>query len=204
MRFSWSKSKKGQQEFWDWFAANRERYANLAEVSDLEARLDEVGQQLHRVDKRLAFAFLSNPTDEREFIISADGDIEAFPVVESLVAAAPELGGWKIIAFRQRGDAGAVIQIGAVELGPEQMWFALEKDGDQVGLELYFGGIELSDEVAGAAFILLDVALGEYDVETKVGFVERHQLQPDADVTRLRPFEDLPAAFDEFYRQMQS
>ena len=203
MKFSWSKSKAIPQDFWKWFIANSSHYTHLSEAPDMENRLDEFQQQLHKIDERLAFEFLGNPTDHSELIISADGDSEAFPVVQSLVDAAPQIDGWQIIAFRQRGDTECAIKMGDVDLGPEQMWFRLEADGDKVGLNLYFGGIELNDEVAGAAFILLDNALGEYDMETKVGFIERHQLQTEADVTRLQAFEKLPTAFDSFYHQLK-
>ena len=203
MNFSWSKSQNSTQAFWKWFVANSRRYMYLSESPDMENRLDEFQQQLNKIDERLAFEFLGNPTDHSELIISADGDSEAFPNVQSLVNAAPTIEGWQIIAFRQRGDTECAIKMGDVDLGPEQMWFHLETDGSKIGLNLYFGGIELTDEVANAAFILLDNALGEYDMETKVGFIERHQLQPEADVTRLQTFGKLPAAFDKFYLQLK-
>lgn len=170
----------------------------------MEARLDEIGERLSKVDDRLAFEFLGNPTGEREFIISADGDSEVFPIVQNLVDAAPPIDGWKIIAFRQRKEMGFSIKMGDVDLGPEQLWFQLEQDGDQIGIHLYFGGIQLDDDVAYAAYMLLNNALGEHDMETKVGFIERHQLRPEADVTKLQTFEQLPVALDEFYRQVKS
>ncbi len=196
--FNFGKKSSRKQAFWKWFSSNQQNYTILEGQPDVDRLINEVGDQLRRVDSRLCCEFSANKAPA-EFIISADGDETAFPLVRGLISSAPEISGWEIIAFRQRGGAECTIGMGDIELGPAQMWFRLEGDGDRVGIHLYFGGIELNDEVVGAAFILLDNALGECDMETKVGFIERYQLKPEDDVSQLKPFEKLPEAFDAFY-----
>jgi hypothetical protein len=47
------------------------------------------------------------------------------------------------------------------------------------------------------AYLMLDDALGEYDVETKVGLIK--MLPPEAPRTARRyPFSELPSLFDQF------
>jgi hypothetical protein len=143
-----------------------------------------------------------NPGETFDFCISADGKRDLFPAVVRLVEAAPAIPGWRVLAFRQRGSAENSITMDDVELRSEQMWFRLERDDDKVGLHLYFEGVAEphGDQAAMMAFILLDHALGEYDVETRLGFFERHDLNEAGDSrAELRPFRELPAAFDAFY-----
>ena len=125
-----------------------------------------------------------------------------FPPVENLVSAAPDVPNWKIIPFRPRHGTGYGIEFGETKLGPENIRFKLSGDGDKVGLSLFFIGMEPTDLVKGAAFLLLDTVLGEYDKETKVGFIEWFQLDLYADASELKPFEQLPQAFDAFYEMI--
>jgi hypothetical protein len=53
-----------------------------------------------------------------------------------------------------------------------------------------------------ASFLLLDNALGEYDVEMKTGFIERHALPQEPEQRGLKPFNELPHTFDAFYDEM--
>jgi hypothetical protein len=51
----------------------------------------------------------------------------------------------------------------------------------------------------GIAYLLLDQALGEYDVETRVGFIE---VKPsNAAATGAVKLQQLPEAFDAFVRR---
>jgi hypothetical protein len=216
-----SKSSR-EERFWEWFAANSQRYLQFdpAAAGDHAALFDELQARLNKVHRGLAFMIGVGGDDEsagrRELVISADGIKERFPAVERLVAAAPELPDWKIIAFRPRGDIDGTIDIAGFTMGPENLWFRIEPDSGKVGLHLYIApveGCEAADEaadldaepVAVACFLLLDNALGEYDVETKIGFIERHPLPEGPDGPEregLRPFSEIPAAVDAYYKMM--
>jgi hypothetical protein len=157
-----------EQQFWKWFVDNSNRIFNFE--SDREAIFDELASHMHKVNQDLTFEFSSIDDGKREFIVSADGVREAFSAVRSLVDVAPVLEQWIIIPFRPPKDIG-VVRIGNYSLGPDDVWFSHEPDGERVGLTLYIR--DLTDEnervATQAAFILLDGALGEYDVEEKVG-----------------------------------
>lgn len=204
----WKKPSR-QPSFWDWFNANQQHYVALQDNADIEHLINQANDQLRKVDPRLCCEF---STDDAlaELVISANGDKSAFIIVEELVANAPKIPQWKISAFRQRGSMECAISMGYIDLGPEQIWFRLEGAGDKVGIHLYFAGIGLSNELPGSAAVLFDAALvllgnavGEYDLQTKVGFMEPHPLKPEDDVSQLKPFEKLPEAFDAFYAMTQ-
>jgi len=185
-----------EASFWAWFATHSDRL--LAVTSADEPVCDELMRQLQKVGGGLWFEFGPDEAGRREFVVSADGARELFPAVRRLVAAAPDLTRWTVIAFRPRKGTDFVIEMGGRKVGHEDVWFREEPDGDRVGLTLYLRGLDAKNEdvLGQASFIMLDTALGEYDVVTKVGFVERRPLPADPASEGLRPFAQLPDAVD--------
>jgi hypothetical protein len=186
---------QAEQQFWRWFVTNSPRVRSIR--SGHEPIAGELAAQLTKVHRDLTWE-VGPPAAERELVISAAGLKEAFPAVKSLVAAKPPLPGWKIIAFRPRRTPSLTVQYGSYELDPASVWFRAEPDGGKVGLTVFVQGYVEDDQAAGqAVFLLLDNALGEYDVETRVGFIQIKPLAPEPAKKGLRPFLELPAAVDQ-------
>ena len=182
------KNNTPEQLFWQWFEKKSARLMNFE--SDQEEIFDELADQMRQVHPDLTFEFGPVIDGKREFVVSADGIRAAFPAVKNLVDAAPSLEEWTIIPFRPPKGTGFIIQIGDYSLGPENVWFSYEQNGDRIGLILYIEGLsaENEDAAAQASFILLDSALGEYAVEEKIGFIEIIALPDDPKVFDLHPF----------------
>jgi len=66
------------------------------------------------------------------------------------------------------------LRIGDKKVDPDDVRCQLFKDGDKVGIMLFFKDYsEDEEDIYGQiGYLMLDQALGEYDVETKVGFIE--------------------------------
>jgi hypothetical protein len=190
------KRKTKEQRFWQWFVDNSDRIFNFE--LDQEAIFDEVSHRMHKVNKSLTFEFSSVKNGQREFVVSADGIREAFPAVRDLVAAAPALETWIIIAFRQPMEIGFSVKIGDYSLTPDDLWFSYEVDGDRMGITLYIRDLSEDNETiaAQATYILLDSALGEYDVEERIGFIERKRLPSNLEGYGLIPFASIRQALD--------
>jgi hypothetical protein len=186
------------EQFWEWFQANADRLAHFE--ADQEAIFEELSDELHKVHRKLTFEFgPETGAGGREFIVSADGNRALFPFVQGLVAAAPELPGWKILAFRQRKETdGLSLRMGDLELDPKTVWFKAKREQGKVALTLYLDGLtpKNKDSLSRAALILLDTALGEYDVEMKVGPLEFKPLPADPAARGLHPFKELPQQVD--------
>ncbi len=203
-----SRSKQSREEaFWSWFAVNSEAYlAFTPEKPGQMALINQLGAQLNRVQKGLTFEIGTEPeATQRELVISADGHRELFPAVRSLVDAAPELAGWQILAFRQRkGLASMSLQTEAGTFGPEQMWFQLRSESELIGIDVFMAGIPDPGGRAGltVAFLMLDCALGEQDMETRVGTISTHPAPTDPEAQELKPFLTLPEEFDALYTLM--
>jgi hypothetical protein len=185
-----------EEHFWAWFQKNSVRL--FAFESD-RGVLDELSAALHRVERGLTFE-LGPPRDgKREFIVSADGIRDRFDAVRKLVAAAPALDQWTVIPFRPPKDIDQIaITFGQQRLAADDLWIRAERDGDRVGLNIFVRRLteENREMLSGAVLLLLDSALGEYAVETQVGFIEIHPLPAQPAATGLQPFREIRASFD--------
>jgi hypothetical protein len=148
------------------------------------------------VDKGLRFEFGPVKDGQREFVISANGIGAVFPAVKQLVAAAPSLPKWTIIAFRQpkKDLKDCTLDFEGVKLGEQDIWFKDEPEGDKIGLILYIRGFKSDEEtqsIAGASFLFLDMTIGEYLVVTRIGSIDRRPLPSDPKSLKLKPLGDL-------------
>ncbi len=191
---SWFKKSDPIDAFWKWFLKNSDALLNM-QAPD-EATIDAVHNELLKIDSRLVFEVEVKRTP-RAFVVSADGIRELFPLVMEVVRKAPEIPNWTILAFRQPGPVNVTIEMGETRLGPDDMLFESESDGDRIGIVLYVRGYDEASKAAlsRAAFILLDNALGEFWVESSLGYLEFRSLSESEQRPSVRPFSDLPGVF---------
>ena len=158
-----------EHDFWKWFQANQDALYEFE--SNQAATFDRLHAELRKVHPDLTFEFGPKSQDgSREFIISADGLRVAFPYVERLFSSAPSLKRWKFIKFRPRRTPMA-ITIAGQTISPEDVHFALFRDGDKIGIMLFFEDYKEAEEwrYLKFGFLFLDGALGEYVVENRGG-----------------------------------
>ncbi len=182
--------------FWKWFSSNSERILNFENAQ--EKVFNDIMAQLSKFHPDLTFEISSWLGDTREFVISADGIKEAFPFVTQLASAAPSLPNWTIRAFRPRIEVQFEIEVGAIKLDPKEIWFSSASVDGKVDLTIYYPHYteETEQEFLRATFILLDAALGEYDTEMKLGFVEIDVLPKNPAALGFLPFKELPQTVD--------
>ena len=182
--------------FWRWFSAHAREVATVKRADEPIA--DQLAAELHKIDPRLTFE-LGVSMEPHELIISAGGLRAAFPTVKRLVSAAPPIAGWSVIAFRPRKENSTIELGNGLKLRREDLSFVVlpsSHQGTKIDIELYAPGIGSADDmsVKEAGYLLLDSALGEYDVETKLGVID---WKPSAaKPPSARPFRDLPAVVD--------
>ena len=182
-----------EQSFWSWFQVHE------SDLFDFEAHqeqtFDALSTALHLVDERLTFEFGPKQAGKREFVLSADGLREAFPAVEALHAAAPKLPRWTFVKFRPRREPMDVFFQG-MSVRAAQVRFTLMPAAGKVDIVLFLPGDEHldSEKMIGIGFLLLDHALGEFDVETKVGEINVQPLKSAP--AAAKPLGELGRAFD--------
>lgn len=197
--FSGSASASSESDFWRWFVKNESQLL-FAEGED-EEELDRLGAALAKVDKHLTFELGPVGQGKREFVISADGNRAGFPKVESLYAAAPSLPSWTLIKFRPRREPMDV-NYGGIYLKAADVSVLVASSGQKAGIVMIIPGYTEAkrNTYFGLAFLLLDQALGEYDVETRVGAIDIMAAAPEG-APQPYSLSDLPTLVDSFYER---
>ena len=129
--FSFS-AKTKEEKFWNWFCKNSKMIFNFE--SNQEVVFDKIQEELQKVGPNLAFEISSAKEAKREFVISADGIIEAFPAVEKLYKAKPNLPEWTFIKFRPRRKVeNSILESQAEMVGDFAFFYYQERYG--IGVE---------------------------------------------------------------------
>jgi len=188
-----------EQKFWKWFDKHQDEFLDF-EVAPEEA-LDRLAAQLNKVHPDLTFEF-GPRGDRRQFVISAGGLQRAFSAVTALVGEAPQLDRWYLTAFRPRSTPLCGIQIGHTSVDPDDVKFSLLTRGSDIGILLFIPAFREDDTILKQiGYLMLDEALGEYDVETRVSLIQF--LPPDSPRTERRyPLPELPSMFDRLVAQL--
>jgi hypothetical protein len=191
-----------EQEFWKWFQKNETSLFTFE--TNQPVVFDRLATQMQKVQESLTFAFGPVKNGKREFVISADGIKTAFPAVEQLYASSPKLDRWIFIKFRPRRTP-MDIEYGGVKAKAEDVYCTVEPDRGKAGITVFFNGYESEQDKTykGIAFLMLDQALGEYDVETKVGFIEVKPFSAES-VLEKKPIKDVTKVFDDFWKYQES
>ncbi|MBC2731660.1 hypothetical protein [Thiobacillus sp.] len=185
-----------EADFWRWFKMNDAALFDFER--DQERTFDRLAAAMHKVHPSLTFEFGPKDHGHRDFVISADGIREAFPKVESLFASAPRLAKWKVIKFRPRREPFD-IKYGGISVKADTVSVMLRPEIDKIGLTVLIPGYTEASREAymGIAFLMLDQALGEYDVETRVGQIE--VAAPGDNSAKAVSLMQLPHAFDALF-----
>ena len=190
----------GEQIFWKWFQKNESKIYQFEK--NQEAILDEISEQLSKYKEGVVFEISQEQNGKREFILSADGLKELFSAVQALKASAPRLEMWSIVAFRPRMNDYARFKLdyAGKEFYPANMWIYHRIQDGYFDLIIYHP--EYTEEERNAfisgAYILLDMALGEYDVVTGIRYIDHQRLPERPEEEGLKPFSELRQIFDKY------
>ncbi len=186
-------------KFWGWFAANA---AALKEVPPEGLATSKVYNrlcdQLGKCHKRLK-GEIDTASDGGDWtvVITADGEERIFKFVETVVAAAPPVPGWKVRAFRSRSDVGGSrIVFGPHEVSGDDIFAAAAPAGEgRVAVTLYVRGLTDDNGLGRAAELLYQHAVGEYDSVKVVSDLRLLPL-PDPPPAGAVPLAELPGVLD--------
>lgn len=198
MGFSIFNKETKEEKFWKWFEKNQKTYYSEIENPEIREKIfNELSKNLKKINEELVFEF--SPIHEnniREFTISAEGIEDLFPIVEKLIEKASKLKNWKFNAFRQRipGDEFK-IQYGDLKIGYSDIYYRSKDDNGKLGIELNIKNFDGKGQTQNAIYILLDGLIGEYDVTTKIGWIEWVKLNEN-EKENLKPIIELRNEID--------
>jgi hypothetical protein len=196
-------SKDLHVAFWQWFYDNIDRFVHFDD--DMQRLMHELSNQLHQIDENLTYEISSAQSGSRELVISADGIEDSFPSVIELTNAAPEVPGWTITAFRRRIDVTQfTLQYNSRDFSAKDVYFWLQSEGRDIDLILYIPSLtdDNRNELVSVCFLLLDMAIGEYNVTKNIRHIDHQPLPPNPQSEGLKPLTELPKQFDELYAKV--
>ncbi len=165
--------------FWDWFYANRFKYLFLNDenMTEKDAALDELQQQLDAYHKGVYFLIGGNKDNDQEIVFTADGDVDHFAAIEALVAEAPSMENWRAIAFKQPLNYDFEVEMHGIRMSPSRLCFmplAHADDPTNLGLRIGIPEYEASRDKAffAIAFLIIDNLLGERAAAKNIRYME--------------------------------
>ena len=192
------------KEFWNWFSEHEERLFDFESEKGDEI-MSEIKAQLNKAEPDLTIEANVVKDGKRQLEISADGDTDKFDNVKAVVAEAPPLTKWQVVAFRQPIRESFVLNFGNIELDTSKLFFLpFEEDGN-LDLVIFGEGFKDYDEeeLVEFGFIMMDNILGEYDSATKVRYYDFADVSEAEDKEELNPLDELPD-FIEWYQSQKN
>jgi hypothetical protein len=191
------------ESFWSWFSKNERIYRNFQ--SDPSEYLDKLLSEIKKISNGLAIE-LEMPKDGIiNMTISADGDMNLFPIVQQIIDKAPKVDGWLFWAFRQRISIekvkSLILKVQDQELDPSKMKFFPIISGDILDIIIYTNLVtkENRNQIAYCCLMLLDNLLGEYDCVTKIHNYDFHTMPTDLrEFNKLKPLLEIANYVDNF------
>ncbi|GAA0755293.1 hypothetical protein LRH25_18760 [Ideonella azotifigens] len=167
--------REAAQAFWAWLFEHQAELDALRSPDDVF--WDELLLRLQALDDGLWFEVSSAEVSPRELVITAQGDVDLFDKVETLVALASPLTGWRVVALKPPLGFDFGIRYQGIELQPAELWFQPLLDEDaphMLGLRIAVPGFiaEMEEEFDSGVLIVLDTALGERAAATEVELLE--------------------------------
>lgn len=173
-------------EFWNWFEHNNKPYLFINEVDEAEREklLDQLLDRLHSHCPNLFFAIGGSPGEDQGLIISAEGNVGDFHKVEALVAEAPNIKYWQVIAFKPAQGFHFKLKHGSILFDPSTIWFLpMESRSRQnyFGIRVGFKAFDPSrkKDFLSGTYLMLSDALGERQAAEDIQHVEVCQLPDD-------------------------
>lgn len=163
-------------KFWSWFERHELKFRSV-EMPEQEELLDELLEQLHDYCPHLWFETGRADDGCNELIVSAEGNTNYFCSVRTLIAVAPEIRGWRFIAFKPGNGFGFSTCYEGITFNPKTTWFRPlvseghpSRFGIRVGYSHYDSAYEQAFQTG--TLIMLECALGELILAEYVQHIE--------------------------------
>lgn len=190
-------------DFWSWFQETEQQFPSTEKFDTSFG--NDLSSRLKAINPGLTYEISLPENGLKELVISSDGLPELIPDVENLVRTAPKLDGWKITAFRPRLEnyAQFTLQFGDREFDPKKLWYYSRVEDGFFDLIIYHPiySKDIRTELINGSYLLLDMAIGEYNVMTGIRYIDHQQLPEKPEKHGLSRFTELQRTFDNYKKK---
>jgi len=170
------KQIKTYRDFWIWFQKNEKRFYSVVKLhKNLESDFfDPLSLKLGELMD--GYFFLTGMFDDNtaELVITSDGNIKNVVFVEELIAASPEIIGWKFTALKPEMNIKNVsISMAGYEFNSENLFFYsndISNSPDEIDITILHKDYNEEDKstIVNGTYIFLDNFLGELNSITTI------------------------------------
>jgi hypothetical protein len=164
--------------FWSWWAEEG-RHAVASAIADREPERvsEELSTAVSAIDAGLAWELSAGTTSEHLLVVSPEGDPDLRPLAYRWLRSAPPADAvWGYAAARQPvpDPEAVVLGIGDAEVSFGDLRLGARREGTHVDVVVHHPAFASLEEGVQrqVAFLALDTALGEEDVEAWVGEIQ--------------------------------
>jgi hypothetical protein len=175
MKFQFGKKKLDPIDaFWEWFqsADGKKTLEEVWAPGKSSAAAVKVGKQLKKINSGISWGSLGRKDEECRLEISPSGLRENIGVVQDIVAKAPVIPGWTVVAFKQPISNPYFVFEGHYKVTYEDILCHLAGREDELThLDVFLPLPEGTPKriLVETGFIALDHSLGEEIVMTRIG-----------------------------------
>jgi hypothetical protein len=170
--------------FWTWFLRMEKELRDVPKALH-DGLIDQAYEKVRNINEGLAIEIGGDAEHmPMELIISAEGKKELFPLVEKVIAQAPQVAGWKFIALKPAMGFDFDHETEGKHLDPRKLWFQARSPKaapDMLGLIIFIPGYDEADKTTtvNSLFKILDTALGERLIGEMIYYIDVSRLPAD-------------------------
>lgn len=169
---------KTYQDFWNWFLLHEKNFHKVIKEGGSESIthnfFDKIGPKLDQLKEGIFY--LSGMLDDNtaDLILTADGNLKNFYLIEELVSESPNLPNWKIQAHKPSfGIENTAISMAGYEFRSENMFFyanEFDEYPDEIDITIVHEDFteENKSDIINGCYIFLDNYLGEIKSMTAI------------------------------------
>ncbi len=162
---------KSYQDFWNWFLGNEKKVYKIIKKGGnnniSENFFDKIAPKLDELKEGIWY--LTGMLDDNtvDLILTSDGNIKNFYLIEELIATAPKINGWKFKALKPEHNIENVgIEMGGFKFKSENMFFYsndLKDYPDEIDITIIHDDYneENKSDIINGSYLFIDNFLGE-------------------------------------------
>lgn len=166
---------KTYKDFWDWFLTKEKDFFEVMKShQNIETDFfDVMAPKLRQINEGYYFLAGMSEDSVAELIITVDGDIKNIVFAEELIAAAPQLEGWKFTALKPEMNLEHGINMDGRDFSKDNIFFysnEIEDYPDEIDVTFVYEGLteENKNDCVTGVCIFLDNFLGELNFATQI------------------------------------
>lgn len=187
------------EDFWNWFRKHEKTFFKVVKTRGNidQDFFDKVSPKLNQLGGDLFLLTGMCEENTAELIITPDGNLKKIYLAEEIVAAAPNIDGWRFTALKQEEKIDFGLSMGGYEFTDDNLYFVPNETWDYPDeIDITILHDSLSDEsrpaITNGIYIFLDNCLGELafattidnlDIENGVDLKEKRR-----PISELKPY----------------